>query len=614
MAKKSQNAGNNNIIKDYLLIIVIALIGMAVTVTVFFRIYYISRQSIINMWSSRTNTMSQEIEQYLNVPRDAVIFASAGIEDIMSEGATNREVNDFLINASEVYTDLIEGNSTGIYGYVRGQYLDSSGWTPPAGYDASIRPWYVDAVKADGEVAFVEPYVNTQTSTQMISVSKLLNDKESVLSMDIHLYPIQKLNEDMLENKGLEMSMVIDADGFVVAHSDFEEVGKNYVNDGTEYHSKIINGALSEDSNVFSFYNGLDKKTAFSRRINNEWFTVFVFDDKILFSSILFVYLSSGLVLLIVLAALLLALRVFRKRHAETRQLQGELAAIADIYLSLSILDLKGLKLNKMWVSEWLTNILSAKQYSLTRPDEIAEGIAVESSRPMLAKFMDFPTLAERLQNTKSISHDFLSIDNQWIRMHFIAGNRDKNGNLESVIWATESIDADKRMQEEYREKAEKDALTKILNRRGGEAKLYSLFELGKKGMLMILDADHFKHVNDNYGHDVGDLVIITLANCLTDTFRDSDVVFRLGGDEFAVYASGVETAEIGRLVANRLFTNIDKIEIPGVTDWKLQISVGATFCDPGESSSFDEYFKQADKAMYTSKQRNGNCMTIYSE
>ena len=614
MKKKSQNATNTNVIKDYLLIIVIAAIGMFVTIAVFLRIYNISRQSIINMWSSRTNTMSQEIEQYLNVPRDAVIFASAGIEDIMKDGATNRDINDFLINASEVYTDLIEGNSTGIYGYVRGEYLDSSGWTPPEGYDASIRPWYIDAVKADGEVAFVEPYVNSQTSTMMISVSKLLNDKQSVLSMDIYLYPLKKMNEDLMQYKGLEMSMVIDSDGFVVAHADYDEIGKNYKADGSEYHQSIINGVLEKDSNVFSFYNGLDKKTAFSKRMNNGWYTVFVFDDKILYSSILYVYLSSGLVLLIVFAALVLALRLFRKRHAETRQLQGELAAIADIYLSLSILDLKDLKLNKMWVSPRLTEILSAKPYSLTRPDEIAEGIAVESSRPMLAQFMDFPTLAERLQNTKSISHDFLSIDNHWIRMHFIAGNRDKNGNLESVIWATESIDADKRMQEEYREKAETDSLTKILNRRGGETRLYSLFERGKKGMLMILDADHFKHVNDNYGHDVGDLVIITLANCLTETFRDSDVVFRLGGDEFAVYASGVENAEIGRLVANRLFTNIDKIEILGVTDWRLHISVGATFCDPGDSSSFDEYLKQADKAMYTSKQRNGNCMTIYSE
>ena len=165
---------------------------MVVTITVFFRIYYISRQSIINMWSSKTIIMSQEIEYYLSIPRDAVTFASAGIEDLIDNGASNKEVNDFLINSSGVYSKLIESNPTGIYGYVRGEYLDSSGWTPPEGFDPLLRPWYIDAVKADGEIVFVEPYLNVQTNTLMMSVSKLLKDKKSVLSMDIYLDTIKR--------------------------------------------------------------------------------------------------------------------------------------------------------------------------------------------------------------------------------------------------------------------------------------------------------------------------------------------------------------------------------------------------------------------------------------
>lgn len=612
MKNKQYNDKNSNVIKDYLILILIAAIGMVITINVFFRIYYVSRQSIINMWSSKTIVLSQDIEHYLEIPRNAVLFASEGVEDLLDEGASNEEIHQYLIYETSIYTDVIESNNTGIYGYFNGEYVDSSGWIPPEDFNVLKRPWYTNAVEAGGEIVFVEPYVNVQTGTYMMSVSKLLKDKKSVLSMDIHLDTIQEMNVKMLEFKELEMSMVIDKDGTIVAHSDPKQVGTNYSNDGEAYHKSIYDGLTFDNNSYFSFFIGLDKKIAFSNKVNNEWYMVFVFSEKILFKSVLLVYLHSGMALLLVFAALLIALKTFKKRHIENKRLQSELSAIADIYLSLSILDLKELKLNKMWVSERLTQILSSGNFSLTRVNEIVAAIAAESSRNMLAEFMNFSTVAERLTTSKSISHDFLDIDNHWTRMHFIAGYRDKNGELSHVIWATESIDEDKRRQEEFRQKAETDALTGILNRSAGESRIYEAFERGKRGMFLILDADHFKHVNDTYGHDVGDIVIKAIASCLTETFRDTDIVYRLGGDEFSVFVSGAVNKEIADIVAKRLFNNINKITIPGVTDWKLSVSVGAAFCNPSAQNSYDEYFKQADKAMYVSKQHEGNFISFY--
>ena len=132
--------------------------------------------------------------------------------------------------------------------------------------------------------------------------------------------------------------------------------------------------------------------------------------------------------------------------------------------------------------------------------------------------------------------------------------------------------------------------------------------------MFIILDADHFKHVNDTYGHDVGDLVIKSIADCLTETFRDTDIVYRLGGDEFAVFVSGATNRDIADIVAKRLFKNIDNVTIPGVTDWKLSVSIGASFCNQGARNSYDELFKQADKAMYVSKQHGGNYISFYQD
>ncbi len=597
--------------RDYIHLSIITVLGLIITVVVFYGLYNVSRRSLINMWNSNAILMSQEIEYYLNQPKDAVIFTSKRVETLIDKGATNEQIQEYLVDESEVFSHLIEGNTTGVYAFCNGEYLDGSGWDPTKGYSPKERPWYVDAKRAGGEVVFVEPYLNVQTNTLMMSVSKLLKDKESVVSMDFYLDSIQKMDEEMLENNKLEAALVIDTSGLIVSHSDENEIGKNYSNDGISFHKAVFSKVITSNGKNFTADRNGVEKLIFSKRINNEWFTVLIFDESTLFASLKYLYLVSLVVLFAVFSGFFMFFSIYQKKHKETMQLQNDLAAIAGIYSSLSILDVKDLKLNKMWVSEKLTNILAAGNFSLTNVDEIVQAIAAEPSRSMLAHFMDFSTLDERLKDIKSVSHDFLNIENKWTRMTFIASEWDADGNLEQVIWATEIIDEDKRRQDALRKKAETDALTSILNRSGGEAKLFDTFEKGRKGMLLLIDADHFKYVNDNYGHDVGDKVIKAIANCLTDTFRDSDIVFRIGGDEFSVYATGVVDKEIGRIVADRLFMAIDMIRIPEIKDWKVKISVGATFCNPKKNNSFTEYYKQVDKAMYESKQYDGNYITF---
>ena len=85
--------------------------------------------------------------------------------------------------------------------------------------------------------------------------------------------------------------------------------------------------------------------------------------------------------------------------------------------------------------------------------------------------------------------------------------------------------------------------------------------------MFCLLDADKFKSINDTYGHDAGDKVIKAIADCLKRAFRNDDVIMRPGGDEFAAYAIGITDEEHGRIVANRFFDLIDRIEIEELGD-----------------------------------------------
>ena len=111
----------------------------------------------------------------------------------------------------------------------------------------------------------------------------------------------------------------------------------------------------------------------------------------------------------------------------------------------------------------------------------------------------------------------------------------------------------------------------------------------GKGGMFMLMDVDKFKSINDNYGHDVGDKVLIAIADCLKKSFRDNDIVMRLGGDEFAAYAPTVLNEKVGQQIIDRFFDNIDKIKIPELGDRKICISMGVAFYHPNDEYSFDD-------------------------
>lgn len=116
--------------------------------------------------------------------------------------------------------------------------------------------------------------------------------------------------------------------------------------------------------------------------------------------------------------------------------------------------------------------------------------------------------------------------------------------------------------------------------------------------------------INDTYGHQTGDSVIIAVADALRSTFRSNDITMRLGGDEFGVFAVGIVRKELAEAIIRRLFSRIDSIEIPELKGKKISISVGIVFSS-GKTKSFDELYACADTAMYISKKTSGNCLTL---
>ncbi len=156
------------------------------------------------------------------------------------------------------------------------------------------------------------------------------------------------------------------------------------------------------------------------------------------------------------------------------------------------------------------------------------------------------------------------------------------------------------------------DMLTGLPNRRHAMQSLSSLWDeaLQKNSSLvcMMIDADHFKEINDAYGHDVGDEVLIELAKGLQHSLRNDDVVCRLGGDEFFIICPNTNQ-EGGMHIAELTRKAVSELRVPTAGEpWHGSISVGVASRLPG-MKSYEELIKMADKGVYAAKKAGKNCV-----
>lgn len=168
--------------------------------------------------------------------------------------------------------------------------------------------------------------------------------------------------------------------------------------------------------------------------------------------------------------------------------------------------------------------------------------------------------------------------------------------------------------------KARLDRLTGINNKRAFEEEVEQIISDGRyikrKGVLLIIDVDNFKGVNDNLGHSYGDLVLANIGNILRNTFRSTDCLGRIGGDEFAVYISidKSEEKECMNIITSKCEALCEAFRNNYTGDdnnYKISASIGASIT-PDHGSEFETLYKCADKALYCSKEKGKDTYTIY--
>ncbi len=182
-----------------------------------------------------------------------------------------------------------------------------------------------------------------------------------------------------------------------------------------------------------------------------------------------------------------------------------------------------------------------------------------------------------------------------------------------------DEIDALRAELDRVRLEAVRDPLTGLSNRRAFDERLVeslddSLQQL-KKICLLMVDIDHFKKINDEHGHQIGDKILQYVASVLTKNFKGKDLVARFGGDEFAVIVENAPVAgvkKIAETIREQISESTLKRTDTGEPLGSVTVSIGYDCVKPDDSP--DNVLKRADKALYSAKQNGRNRVELYRD
>ncbi len=194
--------------------------------------------------------------------------------------------------------------------------------------------------------------------------------------------------------------------------------------------------------------------------------------------------------------------------------------------------------------------------------------------------------------------------DGQGLPLHYVA--------------QIENITERRKLEKRVAYQATHDELTALPNRRLLQERLNHTLALSRRHKrsfaLMFIDVDHFKQVNDEYGHDVGDDLLKWIADKLGAVVRNSDTLARQGGDEFVLLLSEISAPEDAALVARKVFSAIREEFDSDLLQLKVSLSVGIAIYDPVSPDTAEDLLRKADTALYQVKRSGRNDFRLYQE
>ncbi|WP_165767504.1 sensor domain-containing protein [Tetzosporium hominis] len=207
-------------------------------------------------------------------------------------------------------------------------------------------------------------------------------------------------------------------------------------------------------------------------------------------------------------------------------------------------------------------------------------------------------------------------IDGHYVWMEVVASPVIERGRVINIITISRDISERYSMQEALKQMAYYDHLSGLPNRRAFDDRLQDLIDTeGQEPSLALLlvDGNQFKQINDTYGHDAGDAVIVEMAKRLSTSVRQNDLVARLGGDEIGILLGQIRAHDQVEAIINRIIEAFKEPFLYKHATIPIEIALGIALY-PQDAQDKKALFIAADNALYESKKTRATCHTYYEQ
>ena len=429
---------------------VVALIFIVIIVIYQILLSNYTKRSILEEGRLNAGQISQAVELYLSSGTDTLDRASYSVSEMLKGNASDDEILEYLTEETGVIQNTILPESTGVYGCFRQKYFDGSGWDPGPDYVPMERPWYIEACAKKGEKVLVNPYYDLYSEQIVMTISKCLDDANSVVAIDITLGRIQEIIENHTTKYNSTVNMVLSGNGIVVAHSDRGELGKNYLEDRESLGYAALQSLPDANGGTYDFDYKSSRYTTCAVPLSNGWYCMTLTDSDVVYRPINLMLMLSALAIVITLATFLMIMYYSGRREAASKHLQSLLISSADIYMSLCDLDVIDNSVTEIKnINPAIAKAVQSVNHNMMEVFlGIMSGLPESPTKQAAIDFTDLRTIDERMKDVDTATLEYLSYGNIWVRARLIVSERTKEGKVSHVLWMLENITKEREERE----------------------------------------------------------------------------------------------------------------------------------------------------------------------
>ncbi|MCR4925641.1 MAG: response regulator, partial [Clostridiales bacterium] len=457
--------------------------------------YNEKKDNIIQSGKITAIQTENQFNNYIDESTNIVDFFAFNIDSMLSKGTDNKLILNFMVDQSNALIKTIFPNTTGLYGYINGEYLDGAMWEPGADYVPTERPWYTEAIKNGGKITTLEPYIDPYSGNYMLSIAKMLSDGKSVVVMDIELEKIQQITEAAIKSDAADIEIIFNQNNIALAHSDKEKVGKDFNAEKGTIEYEIVNYFKTSDENFFDFKFENSHYIVYAEEIHHGWVCLSIKDATTLFSPLTTILSFTIVAILITVLIISIIMVSSGKKQIISQKLNTQLSSTSNIYISLHEIDF----LNDTFVeirnsSKEASAIIGNKRdMAQSTIREIMEKFVAPISRDDILDFVDFSKINQRLKSRDTITLEFLTQNKTWRNARYIVSSRLPDGTVARAMYLIEDIN-----EEKQRRDLAFEAIHKLNEQISAVAKIYFfIFDINFKENTFSELRTNFKRVSD---------------------------------------------------------------------------------------------------------------------